>query len=97
MILSEPIGVLLVHERMLESFIYARDTFLKPGGKLLPDAGTIYLSPFTDAALWTQTMSKVRFWETKNFMGVDFSPLARDARDEIFGQPVVGYAFQFLP
>ncbi|KAJ2070744.1 putative histone-arginine methyltransferase 1.4, partial [Coemansia sp. S100] len=27
-IISEPIGVLLVHERMLESFVYARDKFL---------------------------------------------------------------------
>lgn len=30
-IVSEPIGFLLVHERMLESYITARDRFLKPG------------------------------------------------------------------
>jgi histone-arginine methyltransferase CARM1 len=35
-------------------------------------------------------MAKVRFWEQTNFYGVDFSPLAKDAKDEIFGQPVVG-------
>lgn len=34
-IVSEPIGVLLVHERMLESYLYARDNFLKPGYSLL--------------------------------------------------------------
>ncbi|KAJ3046024.1 hypothetical protein HDV00_003773 [Rhizophlyctis rosea] len=89
-LISEPIGVLLVHERMIESYLYARDHFLKPGGAMLPSAGTIYLAPFTDANLWTQTMAKVRFWENTNFFGVDFSPLSRDAREEIFAQPVVG-------
>jgi histone-arginine methyltransferase CARM1 len=46
-IISEPIGVFLVHERMIESFLYARDHFLKPGGTLLPNAGTLYLAPVT--------------------------------------------------
>jgi histone-arginine methyltransferase CARM1 len=31
-------------------------------------------------------MAKVRFWEQRDFYGVDFSPLARDAKDEVFGQ-----------
>ncbi|KAI9340427.1 S-adenosyl-L-methionine-dependent methyltransferase [Zopfochytrium polystomum] len=89
-LISEPIGVLLVHERMIESYLYARDNFLKPGGSMIPSNGTIFLAPFTDANLWTQTMAKVRFWEQQNFYGVDFSPLAKDAKDEIFAQPVVG-------
>lgn len=53
--------------------------------------GTIFLAPFTDSVLWTQTMAKVRFWEQDNFYGVDFSCLADDAKQEIFGQPVVGH------
>ncbi|TPX68013.1 hypothetical protein CcCBS67573_g07305 [Chytriomyces confervae] len=89
-IVSEPIGVLLLHERMVESFIFARDAFLKPGGNMMPNSGTIFLAPFTDAVLWTQTMAKVRFWEQTEFFGVDFSPLKRDAMDEVFGQPIVG-------
>ncbi|KAJ3108500.1 Histone-arginine methyltransferase carm1 [Phlyctochytrium bullatum] len=89
-LISEPIGVLLVHERMIESYLYARDNFLKPGGAMVPSAGTIYLSPFSDANVWTQTMAKVRFWEQPNFFGVDFSPLAKSAKEEIFAQPVVG-------
>lgn len=36
LLVSEPMGTLLVNERMLESYIYARDHFLKPGGKLFP-------------------------------------------------------------
>lgn len=30
--MSEPMGTLLVNERMIESYLYARDKFLKPGG-----------------------------------------------------------------
>ena len=36
MLVSEPMGTLLVNERMLESFVYARDHFLKPGGRMFP-------------------------------------------------------------
>ena len=31
MLVSEPMGTLLVNERMLETYLYARDHFLKPG------------------------------------------------------------------
>ncbi|TPX44674.1 hypothetical protein SeLEV6574_g04358 [Synchytrium endobioticum] len=89
-LISEPIGVFLVHERMIESYLIARDRYLKPGGVMIPSAGNIYVAPFSDATLWTQTMAKVRFWEQPNFYGVDLSSLTRDAMDEIFGQPVVG-------
>ncbi|KAJ3074728.1 Histone-arginine methyltransferase carm1 [Podochytrium sp. JEL0797] len=89
-IVSEPIGVLLLHERMVESFIHARDAFLKPGGCMMPSTGTIFLSVFSDAGLWTQTMAKVRFWEQPDFFGVDLSPLREDAMKEVFAQPVVG-------
>ncbi|KAL1927294.1 hypothetical protein VTP01DRAFT_3923 [Rhizomucor pusillus] len=90
-IVSEPIGVLLFHERMLESFIHARDKYLKPGGALFPSKGNIYLAPFTDATLWSETMAKARFWEQTSFYGVDLSPLYKDAIDEMFGMPVVGH------
>ena len=73
-----------------ESYIYARDRFLKPGGAMVPSMGSIYVAPFSDANLWSQTMAKVRFWEQSDFYGIDFSPLAKDAKEEIFGQPIVG-------
>ena len=31
MLVSEPMGTLLVNERMLETYLYARDHYLKPG------------------------------------------------------------------
>lgn len=47
-IVSEPIGFLLVHERMLESYVQARDMYLRPGGLMMPSNGTIICAPFTD-------------------------------------------------
>ena len=35
-LVSEPMGTLLVNERMLETYLYARDRFLKPGGRMFP-------------------------------------------------------------
>lgn len=36
-LVSEPMGTLLVNERMLETYLFARDRFLvKPGGKMFP-------------------------------------------------------------
>lgn len=46
-IISEPIGFLLVHERMLESYIVARERFLKPAGLMMPTTGSIVLAPMT--------------------------------------------------
>jgi histone-arginine methyltransferase CARM1 len=42
-IISEPLGVLLVHERMLETYVLGREKFLKPGGLMLPFNGTIHV------------------------------------------------------
>ncbi|GAU12193.1 hypothetical protein TSUD_01600, partial [Trifolium subterraneum] len=38
---------MLLHERMLESVIVARDRWLKPGGLMLPSYATLYLAPVT--------------------------------------------------
>ncbi|KAJ2858684.1 hypothetical protein J3B02_000065 [Coemansia erecta] len=89
-IISEPIGVLLVHERMLESFVYARDKFLRPGGAMLPSAGTIHLAPLSDAALWNETITKARFWQQESFYGVDVNPYFAPAFDEYFSSPIIG-------
>lgn len=35
-LVSEPMGTLLVNERMLETYLHARDHFLKPGGQMFP-------------------------------------------------------------
>lgn len=89
-IISEPMGVLLVHERMIESFVRARDMFLKEGGTMYPSNSTIFLAPFTDGGLYAETMSKVRFWHQTDFYGLNLSALSAQALAQHFAQPVVG-------
>ena len=46
LIISEPMGFMLLHERMLEVFALAREKWGKPGCKMFPTTGTIYIAPF---------------------------------------------------
>jgi histone-arginine methyltransferase CARM1 len=101
-IVSEPMGVLLVHERMIESYIEARDRWLRPfahdetgspiysAAQMFPSSGAIFLAPFSDAALYASTKERVKFWETGDFFGVKLSPLAYKAKSQYFSHPIVG-------
>ena len=91
LIISEPMGFLLVHERMLESFVRARQMFMKPGGKMFPSNGTMFFLPFSDWTIHAEQEQKTEFWKTKQFYGVDLSVLKDEATRQIFAQPVVGY------
>jgi type I protein arginine methyltransferase len=90
-IISEPIGTLLVHERMIESYIAARDRFLKPGGMMFPTTGTIVLAPFTDEALYKEQMGKASFWDNAEFYGIDLTCAKDRAQQEYMSQPIIGY------
>jgi histone-arginine methyltransferase CARM1 len=90
-IISEPLGFLLVHERMLEIFVQAREKWLKPGGLMMPSVGTIYIAPFCDQAIYDEQMSKAMFWNNSNFYGVDLTCLVDEAKSNHMGQAVVGY------
>ena len=62
-IVSEPIGFLLVHERMLESYVAARDRFLNPtDGIMMPSLGSIVLAPLSDDAVYQEQLAKIEFW-----------------------------------
>ena len=58
-IISEPMGFLLIHERMLESFCVARTRFLKPGGLMFPTTGTIFAMPISNGTLYSEQQAKV--------------------------------------
>jgi type I protein arginine methyltransferase len=51
-IISEPMGVMLIHERMLESYMIARARFLRPGGLCFPSTGTLHVAPFSDSGAY---------------------------------------------
>ena len=42
---------------MIESYIAARDRFLKPGGLMMPTMGSIVLAPFADATLYSDQVA----------------------------------------
>jgi type I protein arginine methyltransferase len=87
-IISEPMGYMLLNERMLESFLHARK-FLKPGGKMFPTKGDLYAAPFTDEILYMEQVNKANFWNQTCFYGVDLSSLKNLAHEEYFNQPIV--------
>lgn len=89
-IVSECLGVLLVHERMCETFIEARNRFLRPGGSMFPRIGTLCFSLLNDVRLWQEVRARGDWWNTTNFYGVDLTPFAEAAHAEAFASPVVG-------
>ena len=48
-LVSEPMGTLLVNERMLETYLYARDRFLKKGGRMFPVSKASCTLPLPDS------------------------------------------------
>jgi histone-arginine methyltransferase CARM1 len=90
-LVSEPIGTFLFNERMIESYITARDKFLKEGGMMFPCQGNLCLTPFSDATLHWDLLNKNTFWRNKDFYGLDLSAAFSRAAEETFHQPVVDY------
>lgn len=89
-IVSEPMGVFLLHERMIESYLLARQKWLKPGGKMFPTNSNVWVAPFTDEYLHREQTSKTQFWVQTDFYGLDMSCLLQEAIQDHFIQPVVG-------
>jgi type I protein arginine methyltransferase len=47
-IISEWMGYFLLYESMLDTVLYARDRYLRQGGKIFPDRATIYMAGIED-------------------------------------------------
>ena len=69
-IISEWMGYFLLYESMLDSVLWARDKYLAPGGKMLPDRAIIYVAALEDGQYKHQ---KQTFWD--DVYGVDMSCL----------------------
>merc|ERR1712087_601942 len=48
-IISEWMGYFLLYESMLDTVLYARDKYLVPGGKMLPDRAELYVAAIEDS------------------------------------------------
>ncbi|XP_030609104.1 histone-arginine methyltransferase CARM1 isoform X2 [Archocentrus centrarchus] len=87
-IVSEPMGYLLVNERLMESFLFAR-RWLKPNGLMFPSYGDIHVAPFSDEQLYFEYYARASFWHQRSFYGVNLSALHSAAVEEFFRQPIV--------
>lgn len=47
-IISEWMGYFLLYESMLDTVLYARDQYLKPGGLIFPDKAAIFMAGIED-------------------------------------------------
>jgi histone-arginine methyltransferase CARM1 len=74
---------------MLETYIYARDRFLKPGGRMFPQIGRIHVAAFTDPLLYGEVAQKAAFWQQPGFYGVDVTSLFEPAAEGYFSQVIV--------
>ena len=88
-IVSEPLGTLLFNERMLESYVIAREKFLKPGGKMFPTEAYLCVAPFYDERLYSEQVNKTNFWNNTSFYGFDLTALKKQALEEKFRQPII--------
>ena len=89
-IVSEPMGILLVHERIMEIYSLARKRWLKPGGKMFPSKGRIFFAPFSDNDLFSNYINTTRFWKNESFYNVDLSSLAETSVHHYVSRPFVG-------
>lgn len=95
-LVSEPMGTMLYNERMIESYLIARDRFMRKSpvdgaavGRMFPGAGRVHCSPFGDETLWTEIRDKAHFWRAKDFYGVDMTPLREEALKSYYRQCTV--------
>jgi protein arginine N-methyltransferase 1 len=55
-IISEWMGYFLLYEAMLDSVIYARDKWLRPGGIMMPNRAKMYIAAIDDEAYYTKKL-----------------------------------------
>eukprot|EP00906_Rhabdomonas_costata_P020324 RCo029558 len=94
-LVSEPLGFWLLNEQMLQSYVAARDRFLKPGGKMFPCHSKLFMAPSYLPEVRRATVAKSLGWTTKTqFYGLDFTCLEDDCRKQNLGRVIVD---QVLP
>lgn len=79
LIISVFTGNLLFSEDLLPSLFYARNRYLKSGGKLIPDQAELLLSPISAPELHHKHIGR---WSESN-LGQDYNPGRRFAANEI--------------
>lgn len=79
-IISEWMGYCLLYESMLDTVIFARDKWLKPGGLLFPDKASLFMTAIEDHEYKEE---KINWWDS--VYGFDMSAI----RDVALLEPLV--------
>ncbi|KFH43591.1 protein arginine N-methyltransferase-like protein [Hapsidospora chrysogenum ATCC 11550] len=79
-IISEWMGYFLLYESMLDTVLYARDTYLQKDGLIFPDKATVFFAGIEDGDYKEE---KIGFWD--NVYGFDYTPL----KDTALSEPLV--------
>lgn len=77
-IISEWMGYCLLYENMLDTVLYCRDKWLKPGGLIFPDKAIMYIAGIEDSLYREE---KFDFWT--NCYGLDFTPVLPILKEEV--------------
>lgn len=77
-IVSEWMGYCLLYESMLDSVLYARDTFLKKEGTILPNKCELFVAGFED---FEEKYERRSFWN--NQYGFNLKPMKELLNDEV--------------
>ena len=59
-IISEWMGYFLLYEAMLDSVLFARDKWLRPGGLMLPNKAQMFMAVLDDEAYYKKKLVRVR-------------------------------------
>ena len=74
---------------MLETYVIARDKFLKPDGRMFPTRADLCIQPFTEQAIFDERVNGAEWWNQKKYYGLDISVLHEKAVAEKFEQPIL--------
>ena len=76
-IISEWMGYFLLYESMLNTVLFARDKWLRPGGIIMPDRARMFMIGIEDGDYMAE---KINFWD--NVYGFKMSCLKEEAMKE---------------
>lgn len=79
-IVSEPMGFWLFNEQMIQSYLIAKEKWLKPDGLMFPESAHLYVAPLKMDILHEEMRTKNESWlQKENFYDLDLSSIFESA------------------
>ncbi len=79
-LVSEPMGFWLFNEQMIQTYLIAKEKWLKPNGMMFPESGHLYVAPLKIDFLHEEIRTKNEAWLYKeNFYDLDLTSIFENA------------------